>query len=371
MLRVFSSGQHHQHIQPNMQLSTITLLALASVVPVLGARSSGCGKTATIRNGGEYTTNVNGKNRQYIVRLPDNYNSNQAYRLVFTFHALGGDHKQIANGGGGTLAYYGLPPLMTGNNSAIFVSPNGISNGWANSGGEDINFVDSIVRTVEADLCVEQSLRFATGFSYGGAMSYSWACSRPNDVRAVSILSSAVLSGCAGGTQPVAYYHQHGTRDSVLSIAQGRQMRDRFIANNGCNRLSSEPQPNGGRSTKTQYSGCLPGKPATWVIFDGDHNPSQTDQGSNTPFAPGNTWEFWSQFKADGSSENPTTPPPATTQPPVQTTQTPPQQTAQPPTNEPAAAKWAQCGGNGWNGAKSCVSGTTCTRINDWYFQCL
>ncbi|KAK0651112.1 Alpha/Beta hydrolase protein [Cercophora newfieldiana] len=187
-----------------------------------------------------------------------------------------------------------------------------------------------MVRTIESDLCVEQSLRFATGFSYGGAMSYSWACSRPDDVRAVAVLSSAVLSGCAGGAKPVAYYHQHGTRDSVLSIAQGRQMRDRFIANNGCARLNPEPQPNGGRSTLTRYSGCLPDKPATWVIFDGDHNPSQTDQGSNTPFAPGNTWEFWSQFQAKGSDGN--TPPPSTSQtPPTQpTTQPTPQPTLQP-----------------------------------------
>jgi len=358
-----------------MKLSTFTLLGLSCVAPVLGARSPGCGKTPTIRNG-QYSMTVNGKQRQYIVRLPDNYNSSQAYRLVFTFHALGGNAEQIANGGGGTLAFYGLPPLMTGNNSAIFVSPNGLNQGWGNQGGEDITFVDNMVRTIENDLCVEQSLRFATGFSYGGAMSYSWACSRPNDVRAISVLSSAVLSGCNGGTQPVAYYHQHGTRDSVLSIAQGRQMRDRFVQNNGCNRLSSEPQPNGGRSTKTQYSGCLPDKPVTWVIFDGDHNPSQTDQGSNTPFAPGNTWEFWRQFQAKDSDGNvpPTNPQPTPsnppTNPPPTTTVAPPQPT-QPSPNEPTSPRWGQCGGNGWNGPKACVSGTTCTRINDWYHQCL
>ncbi|KAK1756542.1 family 1 putative carbohydrate esterase [Echria macrotheca] len=358
-----------------MQLPSFVLLALSCVTPVLGARSPGCGKTPTIRNG-QYTMTVNGKQRQYIVRLPDNYNSNTAYRLVFTFHALGGNAQQIANGDGGTLAWYGLPPLMTGNNSAIFVSPNGLNQGWANTGGEDLQFVDNMVRTIENDLCVEQSLRFATGFSYGGAMSYSWACSRPNDVRAVAIISSAVLSGCDGGTQPVAYYHQHGTRDSVLSISMGRQMRDRFIANNKCTPLNPEPQPNGGRSVKTKYSGCLPDKPATWVIHDGDHNPSQTDQGSNTPFAPGNTWEFWSQFQAKDSSGNPTNPDgPSTTQPPPTTliTTQPPQQTTTVPQqpNEPTSPRWGQCGGNGWTGPKACESGTTCTKLNDWYYQCL
>jgi cellulase len=36
-----------------------------------------------------------------------------------------------------------------------------------------------------------------------------------------------------------------------------------------------------------------------------------------------------------------------------------------------AAARWAQCGGIGFTGATACVSGTTCTKQNDYYSQCL
>ncbi|KAK3329869.1 putative cellulase precursor [Apodospora peruviana] len=32
---------------------------------------------------------------------------------------------------------------------------------------------------------------------------------------------------------------------------------------------------------------------------------------------------------------------------------------------------WQQCGGKGWSGATTCVSGYTCTYSNDWYSQCL
>ncbi|KAM0723669.1 hypothetical protein Q7P37_000657 [Cladosporium fusiforme] len=35
------------------------------------------------------------------------------------------------------------------------------------------------------------------------------------------------------------------------------------------------------------------------------------------------------------------------------------------------AQKWEQCGGTNWNGPKTCVSGSTCTRVNDFYYQCL
>ncbi|KAI0707204.1 endo-1,4-beta-xylanase C precursor [Earliella scabrosa] len=35
------------------------------------------------------------------------------------------------------------------------------------------------------------------------------------------------------------------------------------------------------------------------------------------------------------------------------------------------AGQYAQCGGQGWTGATTCVSGWTCTFVNDWYSQCL
>ncbi|KAJ4345139.1 hypothetical protein N0V95_005864 [Ascochyta clinopodiicola] len=36
-----------------------------------------------------------------------------------------------------------------------------------------------------------------------------------------------------------------------------------------------------------------------------------------------------------------------------------------------SVAKWAQCGGNGYSGATACASGSTCTKQNDYYSQCL
>ncbi|EKM81377.1 hypothetical protein AGABI1DRAFT_113024 [Agaricus bisporus var. burnettii JB137-S8] len=32
---------------------------------------------------------------------------------------------------------------------------------------------------------------------------------------------------------------------------------------------------------------------------------------------------------------------------------------------------WGQCGGNGWTGPTSCVSGYTCVEQNEWYSQCI
>ena len=47
----------------------------------------------------------------------------------------------------GTWAYYGLQRLA--NNSTIFVAPQGLNNGWASAGGEDVTFVDDMLRHIE------------------------------------------------------------------------------------------------------------------------------------------------------------------------------------------------------------------------------
>lgn len=275
----------------------VACLVLASLQPVFAESSAGCGKTPTLKSQ-RYTMTVNNKQRAYYMKIPDNYDNTHPYRLVFTWHQLGGSAQKIVNGEnpnqGGVLPYYGLEAIA--NNSAIFVVPDGLNAGWGNQGGEDVTFFDQLVKTVEADLCVDTNLRFSTGFSYGGAMSYALACARASMLRAVAVISGAPLSGCQGGTDPVAYYGQHGTADSVLNVQLGRQLRDQFVANNGCQRLAAEPQPNGGQSVLTKYQGCKDGYPVTWVIHNGDHNPSQVNQGQSTPFAPQNSWDFFTQF---------------------------------------------------------------------------
>jgi len=280
---------------------SLTVLLFLGVLATVtsAARSAGCGKSPSYQTGGTYTLNVNNKQRQYMIKLPNNYDSNKAHRLIFTWHQLGGSAQKIVQGEdpnrGGALPYYGLAALDT-NNDAIFVVPQGLNSGWGNQNGEDVTFFDQMVSAVENALCVETSLRFSTGFSYGGAMSHAVACARPTMVRAIAVISGAVLSGCSGGNTPVAYYGQHGTADSVLNVGMGRQIRDQYVRLNGCQAVS-EPQPNGNNPTKVTYQNCRAGYPATWVIHNGDHNPSQRDSSGNI-FAPGNTWQFFSQFSA-------------------------------------------------------------------------
>jgi poly(3-hydroxybutyrate) depolymerase len=272
------------------------------------AATAGCGKAPTLRSG-THTIQSNGKSRSFILSIPDNYNNTSQHRLIFGFHWWGGTAEQVAGGGsdGDVYAHYGLRRLA--NNTAIFVAPQGIGNGWANSGGEDLTFVDDMMRRIEDDLCVDTTQRFALGFSYGGAMSYALACARATTFRAVAVIAAPrELSGCSGGTQPFAYMGIHGINDNIGS---GRALRDRFVRNNGCT-PQNPPEPAGGSLThiSTTYSGCRTGYPVVWAPFDGGHQQGPVD-GCAGCESGARSWvknEVWKFFTGDTTPpQNPTT----------------------------------------------------------------
>ncbi|CCO29552.1 putative endo-beta-1,4-glucanase D OS=Neosartorya fumigata (strain ATCC MYA-4609 / Af293 / CBS 101355 / FGSC A1100) GN=eglD PE=3 SV=1 [Rhizoctonia solani AG-1 IB] len=82
-------------------------------------------------------------------------------------------------------------------------------------------------------------------------------------------------------------------------------------------------------------------------------------------------------FTCDGSSATTATVPAGTTTATTKATttqattaQTTKTSTSAAPTSTGTVAKYGQCGGIGWTGATACVSGSTCTKLNDYYYQC-
>ncbi|HWS38035.1 MAG TPA: cellulose binding domain-containing protein [Actinoplanes sp.] len=289
----------------------LAMLAAAGAAVLAGpgsaaaAPTAGCGKAPTLRDG-TYTIQSGGRARTYILRLPSGYTNSRPYRLVVGLHWLNGSANDVVGNG-----FYGLQ--QRSGDSAIFVAPQGLDAGWANTGGRDVTLVDDILRTVENDLCVDTSQRFALGFSYGGAMSYALACARPTVFRAVAPIAGANLSGCSAPSGPVAYFGIHGIRDSVLNISQGRSLRDGFVRANGCT-AQNPPEPASGSGTHitTAYTGCRAGYPVRWAAFDGDHVPLPLDRNAATSWVSGEVWQFFAQFgSTTPSSPAPSSPGPS------------------------------------------------------------
>ncbi|PVH91539.1 carbohydrate esterase family 1 protein [Periconia macrospinosa] len=282
-------------------LMTLTL-TLTDVA--IAALSSGCGKAPTITSGVK-TITVDGTQRQFTIRVPQNYQNNKGYKLIYGLHWVGGRMDQVANGGdtgSKNWKYYGMQVLA--NETAIFVAPQGLNGGWANSGGSDLKFIDAMNNYIDSGLCVDQGQRFSIGFSYGGSMTYAIACARAKQFRAVSVIAGGVLSGCDGGNDPIAYFGIHGVRDGTLNIAGGRSMRDRFVKNNGCASMTGAKEPASGSRTHitTTATGCKTGYPVKWAAHDGGHiqaaadKPAPEENGEASWVGP-EAWAFFNSLE--------------------------------------------------------------------------
>jgi hypothetical protein len=254
-----------------------------------GGMTAGCGSTTAPANG-TYTISVNGTNRTYILKRPDNYDPNRAHRLMLAFHWLNGTAQNVASGN-----YYGLWSLSQG--STIFVAPQGIGNAWRDSGrtntmgGEDINFTKALVTDLSNKFCIDKSRIFAEGFSMGGSMSYAVACAMGDVVRAVVAHSGGPMSGCVQHNKPVAYFMTHGTQDSVCTYPQyGVPQVNDFGMVNGCG-MQTMPMPSGSEHLCVDYPNCMPGYPTRACIFVGDHTASPPGN-----WVPMESWRFISQF---------------------------------------------------------------------------
>ena len=273
--------------------------------------SAGCGKAPTIaadmyNNGKNIPIMAANMQRRYILSVPANYDNKKPYKLIIAWHQRDGNDNQMYKN-----KYYHLQPLS--NDTTIFVAPNGQLNGkpcagtgdseascgWPNPNGSDIALADAVVKQVEENFCVDTTRIFATGWSYGGSMSYATACERPlgapnGFVRAIAVYSGSQLSGQCTPSMPVAYYASHGTGDNVLTYASGLTLAKNFAKANGCTWMDP-PKVTSGNHVCTDITGCKSGYPEQFCSFNGGHTPDPTDSGQPS-WEYANVWKFFSQF---------------------------------------------------------------------------
>ncbi|HMA95528.1 MAG TPA: hypothetical protein VKP30_22720 [Polyangiaceae bacterium] len=268
-------------------------------------KSEGCGKTPSLKSGKALSITVSGSARTYNLKVPDNYDNTHPYRLIMSYHWLGGTADNVSDGGVAK-PYYGLWDLAGG--STIFVAPQGLKGsmglGWENKSGADVEFSRQLITLMESEFCIDKSRIFCEGFSMGGSMSYAMACGMGDVIRAVAAHSGGTMSGCAKHDKPVAYFMTHGTKDSVCTYPSFPMppLMD-FAKLNGCTdpdpSLSQSafeallPEPTSTAAACIDFKGCKAEYPVRSCLFVGDHTPSP--DGTNG-WVPKETWKFFSQF---------------------------------------------------------------------------
>ena len=160
-------------------------------------------------------------NRNYLVYIPDSYDSEIDYPLMFVFHGFGGIATQFINTAD-------MRDLAESKNF-IVVYPQGLDLGGTGSHWncsnpsadnksdvDDIGFIENLIDQLIVDYPVIDSKRiYAAGYSNGGFMSYYLACNSKK-FAAIGSVAGTMLDDSyqsCNANFPTAMINIHGTND--------------------------------------------------------------------------------------------------------------------------------------------------------------
>ena len=187
----------------------------------------GCGKDLKLKKTGNFDWNWSKGKRNIKIDIPDNYDKNKPYRLVFGMHCMGGWAGGVQQEG-----YYGMKPLDT-EKSTIFVAPEGNGN-HAPWGQDDYQLFDELLSMLQSELCIDSSRVFSAGFSYGSMFSNGLSRNRQAVLRAVALYETADRNIWLPEPKnlPIAWMGVHGLSDGLCTPAMGRSARDLALKHN-------------------------------------------------------------------------------------------------------------------------------------------
>ena len=260
--------------------------------------------------------------REYIIDIPADYDPTHPYRLIFSWHQAYGSDTGNANGlhpandgpnfDAKNYAYFGLLREATAaKQPAIFIAPGGIGNlPWDYN--RDVVLFDDILALVDANLCIDDSRVFTTGFSFGAMMSYALTLGRPSKLRGAVAMAAANYNFTqpTNAHVPIAYMGTTGMSDGTCPWGNdtmgGKACNLQHAKDNGCTIPTGNNIPTTTAGSRKflcyDFEGCKAGYPVKVCTFDGAHTPSAIADGSSggddglKAFVPPLAWKFISQF---------------------------------------------------------------------------
>ena len=263
--------------------------------------SKGCGKDNTLKNYFKFTGG--GIEHEVYLDLPENYDKNKPYRLVFGMHCMGGSAQNVAK----NEHYYGYRDQKGAKESTIFVAPHGYTDNmpWRCGDNKDHLFFDEILTYLNENLCVDTSRVFSSGFSFGAMYSNSLAQTFQHRLRGVVVFATAdqVIYLPKNAGKPIAWMGTVGLSDGTCPPSMGRSARDsrdRILKNNGpeghtdCTGEKATEYANNGGHVCYDYKTVDPRFPVKWCTFSGGHQWDMRENGKLWASDVG--WEFITQF---------------------------------------------------------------------------
>jgi len=213
-----------------------------------------------------------GRTRDYMVLLPDNFRDTTNFPLMIYLHSYGWTAQQGMD--------YTLMNLVADTSGFIVVYPNAVDMVWNSGVGEnpdwpdpdvdDVGFINALIDTLSNHYSINLKRVYACGFSNGGFMSYKLACQLSHRIAAIASVGGVMSSGTVDNCNPqhtMPVLQIHGTADGIVSLYGSTdwysvdQTLSYWTDFNGCVQIDTILLPDldptdGCTVEKTTYSNC-------------------------------------------------------------------------------------------------------------------
>lgn len=174
-----------------------------------------------------------GRERSYIVHLPENYNPQTKHPLVIALHGGGGKAKHFNRS---TRSRFNE---LANSENFILVYPQGVNKSWNDNSKrdtlgyarrwnvDDVGFLRKMIEKLENDYAVNPDHIFACGISNGGLMSLTLAVELPEKIKAIGMVASNFSEEQANEMTNDSKFSMmmiHGDKDFLFPYGEGEIM---------------------------------------------------------------------------------------------------------------------------------------------------
>ena len=265
--------------------------------------SAGHGKELGDFKSGTYTMTSADLERKYTIDIPEDYDKNKTYRLIFAMHMMGGNMQTMVDQN-----FYGLKTYAEKDGvDVIFVAPEGYTDRspWRGRDNKDHIFFADMLELFKDKLSIDTSRVFSCGFSFGAMFTYSLSLAFQDDLRAVACYAPAnwniYLPENTG--KPLAFYSVTGTEDGLCKFVNSDELKQggkycvlTHLENNGLTELPEVPVATTPTHITTEFEGLPEEYPELFGSFVGGHTENVKDPGSDVNWVAKETWDFFMRF---------------------------------------------------------------------------
>ncbi len=238
-------------------------VALLLPTLVMGGTDRSCGGDIPCKLG----------NRAYNILLPDNWDGVTPLPVMMHFHAFLRRGRTVVN--------HPRIGSATQPRGVMLIAPSAQNRAWRfwQDAPNDIAFADAVLADVEKRYPVDQSQIYISGFSFGAAMAWRYACVRGDRIAGLMTISGTIPQATPCPNPPEQVRHVHGLQDIWMSLPRGpghdatnavALWRKAFQCGRGRITAKYNIRPGIG-ATHIVWDQCTQGRSVTLDVHNGGH----------------------------------------------------------------------------------------------------